>query len=170
MTHFSVNVRGPWSTVGLDGRVSLFPDNGPKLLRSLCNLEIDSAPSPSHTPTDALLRGDGLPTGVTGERKLEDLVWSLVKYEMEDCRLGFPSLKVRPEGDGVESPSAEERGDVNAEAESGEFDTAGMLLSNNCSGRGGPLGELSGDVDAAVIVLVLISCKVTLLWMWRVRG
>ena len=50
---------------------------------------------------------------------------------MEDCLREFACLNVRAEGGGVDRPSAELRGDVKAEADTGEFSTEGMLLSES---------------------------------------
>jgi hypothetical protein len=59
---------------------------------------------------------------------------------------------------GEESPRDELRGDGNAEAETGEFKTEGILLSKSCKGRGPVVGEVKAGELGAVTTLMLISC------------
>lgn len=64
---------------------------------------------------------------------------------------------MRADGGGVDRPSAELCGDVNADT--GEFSAEGILLSKSCSGRG-PVGDVKeGEAGGAVTVPVLISCR-----------
>ena len=150
-THFSVSVRGPWSTAGpgdIGGAASFI--NDPKLLLSPFARPAIAVSSTDQIPMELGLLTEAFSLEETvGDRKS---TWSLGKYEIDDCLRGFGGLKLRALGGGVESPSDEEvRGDS-----IGEVGTAEILLSSSCKGRGPTVGEVTaGEVGVAGAALML---------------